>query len=94
MPAYDVTIAATFKPTVLTGIADVETGHAPSLQAIPTENGLHIKGLVPNEVFGIFNLQGQSVYKGKAIAPEQFVPLNVRGIYIVVSGERRTKVVY
>jgi hypothetical protein len=95
MPAYDVTIVATFKPTVVTDIADnVETRRATSLQAIPTENGLHIKGLVPNEVFGIFNLQGQLVYKGKAVADEQTVNLGRRGIYIVVAGERRTKVVY
>jgi hypothetical protein len=34
MPAYDVTIVATFKPTVVTGIADVETWHAASLPFI------------------------------------------------------------
>jgi hypothetical protein len=39
-------------------------------------------------------MSGQLVYNGRAIAPEQFVPLNVRGIYIAVSGNRRVKAVY
>jgi hypothetical protein len=95
MPAYDVTIAATFKPTVVTDIADnVETGHAPSLHAVSTENGLRIKGLVPNDVFSIYNMQGQLVYRGKAITTEQTVNLRGRGIYIVTTGGRQIKVVY
>jgi hypothetical protein len=87
------TVTITYTVTA-TGIADVETWRATSLHATSTNGGLQVFGLVPGEVFSIYNLSGQLVYKGKAATPEQFVPLNVRGIYIVVAGERRVKAVY
>jgi hypothetical protein len=72
----------------------INSSAAQTLQAISTDGGLQVRGLVPGEVFSIYNLSGQLVYNGNATAPEQFVPLNVRGIYIVASGNQRIKTVY
>jgi hypothetical protein len=89
MPAFDVTISATFK--VVTGINNPQLQ---SLRAFSKEGGLHIIGLVPGEVFGVYNMQGKLCYKGKAITNEQTVSLRDRGIYIVVAGEKRVKALY
>jgi hypothetical protein len=83
-----VTITYTVTPT---GIENVQSA---KLQAISTGGGLQVRGLVQGEVLSIYNLSGQLVYNGKATASEQLVPLQVRGIYIVVAGERRVKAIY
>ncbi|MDR0833994.1 MAG: hypothetical protein LBN93_07435, partial [Candidatus Symbiothrix sp.] len=83
-----ITITATVFPT---GIENVQSA---KLQAISTDGGLQVSGLVHGEMLSIYNTSGQLVYNGNATAPEQFVPLNVRGIYIVASGNQRIKAVY
>jgi hypothetical protein len=76
----------------ITGIEDVP--QPAKLYAVSTGSGLQVHGLVPGEVFSIYNISGQLQFKGKATATEQLVPLRERGVYIVVSGNRRVKTVY
>jgi hypothetical protein len=49
---------------------------------------------VPGESLTLYNIQGQLVYNGKAIANEQTIYLSVRGMYVVVSGNRRVKAIF
>jgi hypothetical protein len=88
-------VSATITYTVTpTGIEHVETQCIASLHAVSTGGGLQVRGLVPGETFAVYNLSGQLIYKNKAVAPEQFVPLHVRGIYVVASGNQRVKAAY
>jgi hypothetical protein len=87
------TITATDYATV-TAIADVGSRRALTLQAVSTNGGLYITGLVPDEMFRIYNLQGKAVHKGIATGANQTVNLNGHGIYIVVAGKKQVKVVY
>ncbi|MDR1368862.1 MAG: hypothetical protein LBJ72_01860 [Dysgonamonadaceae bacterium] len=50
--------------------------------------------MTPGKTFAVYNVSGQLIYSGRATAQEQRVPLNVRGIYIVASGNQRVKVAY
>jgi hypothetical protein len=75
-----------------TGVEDVSP--SATLYAVPASDGLQVYGLVPNEVFSIYNMSGQLRFSGKATAAEQLVPLRERGIYIVVSGNRSVKAAY
>jgi hypothetical protein len=84
------TILAT--PYLTTGINVPQTE---SLKAVIIADALQVSGLVPGEIFSVYNLQGKAVYhQGKARGTNQTVSLNRRGIYIVVAGERRLKVLY
>jgi hypothetical protein len=49
---------------------------------------------VPGEVLTLYNMQGQSVYTGKATAAEERIYLRVRGVYVVVNGGHSVKVAY
>jgi hypothetical protein len=64
---------------------------ATALHAYAADGGLQVSGLIPGELLTIYTMQGQLVYKGKAIANEQHVPLYGRGVYIVVNGNRTVK---
>jgi hypothetical protein len=69
--------------------------------------GILIQGILPGEMLSVYNMQGRLVYHNGTNATrsrdaarhvstttEQRVPLHVRGVYIVVSGEQRMKAVY
>jgi hypothetical protein len=76
------------------GTESIET---PALRAIVTGEGLRITGLIPGEMLSVYSIQGQLIYRRDAmhgVSTEQRVPLRVRGLYIVVSGERTVKVIY
>ena len=87
-----VIIATPYSPP--TGIVDAGTNNDSPLRAVSTSNGLQVFGLVPGEMFGIYDISGRLQFKGKATATEQLVPLRERGVYIAVSGNRRVKAVY
>jgi hypothetical protein len=89
---YDIVSATTPAGGVTTGIEDVQ--QSAKLYAVSTSGGLQLYRLVPGEWFSIYNVVGQLQFTGKAMANEQFVPLRERGVYIVVSGKQRVKVVY
>jgi hypothetical protein len=65
-----------------------------SLHAVRTSDGLLLRGLVAGEAFSLYSVSGQLHYTAKATDSEQRVRLNQRGVYIVVSGNRRVKAVY
>jgi hypothetical protein len=75
-----------------TGIEDVSP--SATLYAVPIGDGLQVHGLVPGEVFSIYNISGQLLFSGKATANEQFVSLRERGVYIVTTGNRSVKAAY
>jgi hypothetical protein len=67
---------------------------AGGVRAASVSGALVITGLVEGERFCIYNLQGQLVYRGKASASEERVPLRNRGVYIVTAGNGVAKAVY
>jgi hypothetical protein len=75
-----------------TGTEDVP--QSAKLYAVSAGDGLQLFGLVPDEVFSIYNMAGQLLFSGKATAAEHFVPLHERGVYIVVSGKQSVKAAY
>jgi hypothetical protein len=75
-----------------TGIEDVSP--SATLYAVPSSDGLQVCGLVPDEVFSIYNISGQLLFSGKATAAEQLVLLRERGVYIVTTGNRSVRAVY
>jgi hypothetical protein len=89
MPSYSVIVSAIF--TENTGIEAAGNG---LLRAVSTDDGLTVLGLVPGEVFGIYTIQGQLLYRRQAGASEERIALSNKGIYIIVAGERKIKAVY
>jgi len=71
----------------------VETGRAPSLQAYAINGQLHVSGLTVGDLWAIYNISGSMIYQSKAIDEKADVYLNTSGIYIIVSGMQRVKVV-
>jgi hypothetical protein len=74
--------------------AGIEAAESAVLHAVPTSNGVMLTGLVPGEMFGVYNMQGQLFYKGKATSGKERIPLRNKGVYIVVAGDRTVKTVY
>jgi anti-sigma28 factor (negative regulator of flagellin synthesis)/lipopolysaccharide export LptBFGC system permease protein LptF len=88
MTPVSVTITYTVKPT---GIDPLQST---LLKAWVSNGDLHVSGLVEGEVLSVYNMRGQLVYNGKATTAEQRINLRERGIYVVVSGNRRVKTAY
>jgi hypothetical protein len=87
MPASHVTIVVTFRQTV-----GVETVQAAGLKAFVQDGTLFVSS--PNAV-SVYNTTGTLMTTPVASEGGEFsVPLPGRGIYIVVSGTQRVKVVY
>jgi hypothetical protein len=63
-----------------------------ALKAVSDGATLAISGLSPGEDLRIYSAFGQLIYKGRAMASEAHIQLNVRGTLIVVSGQRTLKV--
>ncbi|MDR1675370.1 MAG: hypothetical protein LBR86_02720 [Tannerella sp.] len=90
-----ISVEITFMVTP-TGTENIETS---ALRVIAVGDGFLIRGIVPGETLSVYNLHGQLIYRTDAArhvstTTEQRVPLHVRGVYVVVSGERRVKAVY
>ncbi|GAB6394933.1 MAG: hypothetical protein MdMp024_1245 [Bacteroidales bacterium] len=64
------------------------------LHAVATGNGLLLSGLTPGETISVYNLQGQSFYQGKATSHEECLYLRNKGIYVIISGNKKATVVY
>jgi hypothetical protein len=78
-------------------IEDTGTGIETVQNALTTKlvNGvLKISGLTSGEQVNIYNAQGALIYRQTAQVGEQNIPLSVRGIYVVVAGEKKIKIVY
>lgn len=89
MPAYDVTVEATFKD--VTGIDNPE---AKAFKAYVKDGLLHISGLIAGERWTVYGISGISVRQGIANGNEAKVLLSARGVYIVKSESKTIKVVY
>jgi hypothetical protein len=64
------------------------------LKATVTNGVLRIGGITAGEPVSVYNVQGTIIYRRTAVAGEQNIPLPVRGVYVVVAGEKKLKVVY
>ncbi|MDR2811055.1 MAG: hypothetical protein LBB84_10975, partial [Tannerellaceae bacterium] len=64
------------------------------LQVTTNSTGMQITGLIPGEVFAIYNMQGQLVFRGKAAGTEAFIVLSGRGTYVVVTDRQALKAAY
>jgi hypothetical protein len=59
------------------------------------QNGvLKISGLTTGKAYYVFTIQGALIYQSVAEATETFVNLPGRGVYIVVAGEKKVKVLF
>ena len=63
-----------------------------TLKVYKSNGILHITGLYPGESFGIYNLNGQLLYKSVAKTEWEYIPFIGHGIYVVVAGERSIKI--
>jgi hypothetical protein len=72
----------------LKSLTDTEQTTEPAAHIAVFSDGVFISGLVLDEVYTVFDLSGRLVYQRKASAPEEFVPLRERGIYLL---KRRNK---
>lgn len=90
----DDTKALSIKITKSTGL-NGDDENLNSLKVHTTKNGLHITGLIPGEELRLFDVQGiLFFYKSEVADSEIHIPLSQHGVYIVVSGEERTKAIY
>jgi hypothetical protein len=64
------------------------------LLAVPGNEGICIFGLTPGETFSIYNSEGKLFRQGKAASAEERIYLRERGVYVVIAGKRKAKVVY
>ena len=70
----------------------IEQVASQTLKAYASNGLLYITGLQSGQPLSIYSLSGQLVYQGIAKAADEYVSLAVRGVYIVVAGEQKVKV--
>jgi len=91
MPAFDVTVVATFEYTgVTTGID--ETSQTKALRAWVQNGALHVDGLTEGKPWSVYNISGSLIYQNIADSNEAEISLPVRGMYIVTSEKVSVKV--
>ena len=83
-------LAVKFNAGTETGI---KTGEKTAFFATPVAGGLLIKGLVPGDRFEVYDISGQIVYSSKASNTEEFVKLNIKGVYIIKAGKELVKAI-
>jgi hypothetical protein len=84
-------ISKDFEITAATGVGMEDKQ---GLFAVPGNEGFFIFGLTPGETFSIYNSEGKLFRQGKAVAAEERIYLRERGVYVVIAGKRKAKVVY
>ncbi|MDR1121753.1 MAG: hypothetical protein LBM08_12655 [Dysgonamonadaceae bacterium] len=88
--AEEVTAAITISSDIETGIGTLRNAWTTSLV-----NGvLTIGGLASGEQITVCNAQGTVIYRQSAQASEQHILLPARGIYLLVAGDKKIKIVY
>jgi hypothetical protein len=92
MPAYDVTVNATFIPIAATGTEELP--QAKALSAYIQNNLLCITGLTPGQPWSLYSITGALVLHKTADVNEAEITLPSRGIYIIQSGKQTIKIVY
>ena len=91
MPAYDVTVAAIFKKTQVTGTEDMS---ANPLRAWVHSGRLYVTELIVGETLSVYSTVGTLVHHSVATFGEVEIPLKAQGVYIVRSGNYTVKVVF
>jgi hypothetical protein len=80
------------EPEEITGIDDIP---APNPLKAWVRNGqLRVSGIAAGKPLNIYTVTGVPVYKNIAASDEVDIPLNVRGVYIVQSGDNTIKAVF
>jgi hypothetical protein len=94
-----------YSPIVIDGqISTIRVKKATGLSAdnsasnalyITSANGsIWVSGLTPGAWFGIYTLQGQLVYTGKAASSEEDISLREQGIYILRHNNKNYKFIF
>jgi hypothetical protein len=73
------------------GATGAEEAENSALRIASAGNGILISGLTPGDAFGIYTLQGQRVYQAQATAPEEYIYLQDKGVYILKHKEKAYK---
>ena len=85
-------IFATFRNN--TSIADVKSPAERALKAWTGKNGqLHVSGLTVGKLWSVYDISGLLIHQSRATDEQSEINLAVKGVYIVVSGAERVKVV-
>jgi hypothetical protein len=84
---------------VTVSITIIDTGTAirnlsNALTAKVTNGVLKVSGIALGASVGVYNVQGITIHQATTLAGEQNIPLPARGVYVVVVGEKKIKVIY
>ena len=83
----------TFQLTVTGAVGNEEIGQPQPLRAWAHNGMLHVSGLVSGEFLNVYNYLGILIRHDIAVDSEVNIPLSIRGVYIIKSGNRTTKVI-
>ena len=75
-----------------TGINDVS--NAKTLKAWTGNGQLHVSGLTAGKLWSVYDVSGLLIHQSRAIEERAEINLTAQGVYVVVSGSERVKVVY
>jgi hypothetical protein len=64
------------------------------LKAAVINSILKVGGLTFGETLQVYSIQGSTIYRQTAVTTEKSINLPAHGVYVVVSGEKKIKVVY
>ncbi|MDR2085598.1 MAG: hypothetical protein LBP72_00305 [Dysgonamonadaceae bacterium] len=88
---FDAPVVTNASLATSSGIVDVS--QAKVLKARMQNGKLHIDGLTAGKPWSVYGVSGAPVCHGKASSDEASVSLPAQGVYIVVSGNQRVKVI-
>jgi uncharacterized protein (DUF2141 family) len=89
MLAKAVTVTATYKDNVNTGVGEIASSNP--LKAWMRNGLLHVEGLTAGETLSIYSVSGQLAYQSVATSEEMDIPLKAEGVYIIQSGNNTVK---
>jgi hypothetical protein len=93
MPAYHVTITATFRDTRNTDIEETGRPQGSPLLAYTRNSALRVSGLTVGELWSVYNISGTLIVQEVTDSDKAEVVLPGHGIYIVISGKRKVKII-
>jgi hypothetical protein len=82
------------KAIVITPITNIESASVAHLQVAVNEGGLTVSGLTLGGQLTVYNAQGALVARQTIVNAELSIALPVHGVYVVVAGNDKVKVVY
>ncbi|MDR0864388.1 MAG: hypothetical protein LBO74_05580 [Candidatus Symbiothrix sp.] len=72
----------------------IYTLQANDLKTTVTNGLLKVSGLTAGQSLSVYSIQGATIYRQTAVTSEQGIQLPAHGVYLVVSDEKKIKVVY